>query len=176
MREVLTRRFTRLLESSNDKNKDLNTYSDKAWTTYPDLVLIDGGKGHLNTAIQVFLELGIESVPLASLAKQNEELFIPHVPEPIVLSRDSKALFLVQQTRDEAHKFAINFHRNKRSKYAFKSVMDSIPGVGPKKRSLLLSHFGSVNNIKTASIDQLSELPGINYKLARTVKRHLSPD
>ena len=174
MREVLTRRFTRLLASSNDKNKDLNTYSDKVWTTYPDLVLIDGGKGHLNTAIQVFLELGIQSIPLASIAKQNEELFIPHVPEPVVLSRDSKALFLVQQSRDEAHKFAINFHRNKRSKYALKSVMDSIPGIGPKKRSLLLSHFGSVNHIKTASIDRLTKVAGINPKLARTVKRHLN--
>ena len=178
MREVLTRRFTRLLESAQNNANDnhLNIYSDKVWTTAPDLVIIDGGKGHLNTAIQVFLELGIQSVPLASLAKENEELFIPHVQEPIVLARNSKGLFLVQQIRDEAHKFAINFHRNKRSKYALRSVMDTIPGIGPKKRSLLISHFGSVNDIKNASIDSLTKVPGITQKLASTVKRHLNPD
>ena len=112
MKEMLTRRFKRLVDKDS---------SSSSWTSDPDLVLIDGGKGHLGVALQVFLELGVTDIPLASLAKENEELFVPYMLEPIVLPRNSPALFLVQRARDEAHRFAITYHRAKRSKSTLRS-------------------------------------------------------
>ena len=126
MREVLTRRFRRLaksddgVDSNGRESGTAGTESRSAWRSVPDLVLIDGGKGHLGAALQVFLELGIDDIPLSSLAKENEELFVPQTPEPIVLPRTSQALFLVQRLRDEAHRFAVTFHRQRRSKCVFR--------------------------------------------------------
>ena len=161
MREMLTRRFKRLLDKESDST---------SWTNDPDLVLIDGGKGHLGVALQVFLELGVTDIPLASLAKENEELFVPYMQEPIILPRYSHALFLVQRARDEAHRFAITYHRAKRSKSTFKSTLDSVEGIGPQKRKALLRKFGSVRNIKAADVDQLAETEGITLKLAEKIK------
>ena len=159
MREMLSRRFKRLKEvNSIDTNpvSKATTRKDTKWTETPKLVLIDGGKGHLGAALQVFLELGINDVPLASLAKENEELFIPDFQEPIVLPRNSQGLYLVQRARDEAHRFAVTYHRKRRSKNTIRSSLDMVPGVGPKKRRQLLTKYGSVAKIRESSLEDLS--------------------
>ena len=132
MREVLTRRFKRLgktaQDGANGTAPDGDSSQDgRSWGIVPDLVLIDGGKGHLGAALQIFLELGIDYIALASLAKENEELFVPQMPEPIVLPRTSQGLFLVQRVRDEAHRFAITYHRQRRSKSSTRSAIDLVP-------------------------------------------------
>ena len=177
MREVLSRRFRRMAKSAGGPSSN---GSDKAkgsdsgsWGIVPDLVLIDGGKGHLGAALQVFLELGIDSVPLASLAKENEELFVPQVPEPIVLPRGSQGLFLVQRLRDEAHRFAVTFHRQRRSKHSVQSALDLVPGIGPKRRRMLIRKFGSVKGIREAELEEIAAVPGMTMKQARTVKNYL---
>ena len=178
MREVLTRRFKRLAKSkeapeSNGGSPRSKSSNEGAWGIIPDLVLIDGGRGHLGAALQVFLELGAEDIPLASLAKENEELFVPQVPEPIVLPRTSQALFLVQRARDEAHRFAITFHRQRRSKRSVASLMDEVPGIGPKRRRMLLRRFGSLKGVKEASIEDVAAVPGMTLKVARRLKEYL---
>ena len=147
---------------------------EDTWGIVPDLVIIDGGKGHLSAAHQVFLELGItEAVPLCSLAKEREELFLPHDSEPILLPRGSQGLFLVQRIRDEAHRFAITYHRQRRSKGSVKSALDAIAGVGPKRRRALLRKFGSVAAIKEASVTDIAGVPGMTMKLAQKIKEGL---
>ena len=178
MREVLGRRFKRMGKTdgqltTNSSSDGRDEDKDQAWQQVPDLVLIDGGKGHLGAALQVFLELGIDFIPLASLAKENEELFVPQVPEPIMLPRTSKALYLVQQLRDEAHRFAITYHRQRRSKTSVRSAVDQIPGIGPKRRRMLLQRFGSVAGIREAQLDDIVAMPGMTLSLARTVKEYL---
>ena len=179
MREVLTRRFKRLARPDENQGPNGNApeagrdSKNIAWQTVPDMVLIDGGKGHLGAALQVFLELGTEYIPLASLAKENEELFIPQTPEPIVLPRNSQALFLVQRLRDEAHRFAITYHRQRRSKRTVASAMDDVPGVGPKRRRMLLRRFGSIKRLKEAPLDDVAAVPGMTLKLARRLKDYL---
>ena len=178
MREVLTRRFKRLAKSqeaaeTSTNGHEVTSSGDRAWQAVPDLVLIDGGKGHLGAALQVFLELGTTSIPLASLAKENEELFVPQVPEPIILPRNSQGLFLVQRARDEAHRFAITFHRQRRSKGAMASAMDDVPGIGPKRRRMILRRFGSVKGVKEAAIDDIAAVPGLTVTLAQRLKGYL---
>ncbi len=176
MREVLTRRFKRMakdVDARSNGEAPTAEASEGAWATVPDLVLIDGGKGHLGAALQVFLDLGIDFIPLASLAKENEELFVPQSPEPIVLPRDSKALYLVQRARDEAHRFAITFHRERRSKGSVSSAMDSVPGIGPKRRRTLLRRFGSVKGIREAPTADIAAVPGMTLKLAQALKQYL---
>ena len=177
MREVLTRRFKRLSESRKRERENgaasRNGASANAWGVIPDLVIIDGGKGHLGAALQVFLELGIDDVPLCSLAKENEELFVPYEKDPIVLPRDSQGLFLVQRARDEAHRFAITFHRQRRSKSSVKSTLDLVPGVGPKRKKMLIRRFGSVKNIRAASLEDVASVPGMTLTVARAIKDHI---
>ena len=170
MREVLTRRFKRLAKSSD---AGAPSSDDGAWYTVPDLVLIDGGRGHLSTALQVFLEQGIDHIPLASLAKENEELFTPQVSEPIILPRGSDGLFLVQRARDEAHRFAITFHRQRRNRRTIASAMDGVQGIGPKRRRMLLRRFGSVRGVKEASLEEIAAVPGMTVKLAGRLKEYL---
>ena len=173
MREVLTRRFKRLGNAGAAEAQSENGGAEEAWETVPDLALIDGGKGHLGAALQVFLELGVESVPLASLAKENEELFVPETPDPIVLPRNSKALFLVQRARDEAHRFAITFHRQRRSKKSVASALDGVQGIGPKRRRMLLRRFGSVKGIREAPTEEIAAVPGMTATLAARLKEYL---
>ena len=175
MREVLSRRFKRMAKSTNGKptSNGASSKGADAWEAVPDLVLIDGGKGHLGAALQVFLELGIDDIPLASLAKENEELFVPQAPEPIILPRDSQGLFLVQRARDEAHRFAITFHRERRSKRSIASRLDDVDGIGPKRRRMLLRRFGSVKAIGEASLDDIAAVPGMTMKLAAKIKDQL---
>ena len=132
--------------------------------------MIDGGKGHLGVATSVFLELGINSIGLASIAKENEELFIPEMLEPILLNSRSPALHIIQNIRDEAHRFAITFHRNLRSKKSNISVLDNIPGIGPIIRNRLLKEFGSLKEIQKANINSISLVKGISKSLAKDIK------
>lgn len=174
MREMLTRRFKRLVPSNSQEPVDGSTKRvGREWVKSPDLVLIDGGKGHLGAALQVFLELGIKSIPLASLAKENEELFVPETPEPIILPKNSYGLFLVQRARDEAHRFAITYHRKRRARSTIRSSLDLVPGVGPKRRRQLLRKFGSVKNLRDASLVDIAATPGITLKIAGQIKEHL---
>ena len=174
MREMLTRRFNRMSNLSNENTAGLHKRSNQeAWTMKPDLVLIDGGKGHLGAALQVFLEMGISDVPLASLAKENEELFTPESPHSILLPKNSPGMYLVQRARDEAHRFAITYHRKRRSNQSFQSSLDLIPGIGPKKRRSLLRKYGSIKNIKDSTLEDIATTPGITLKLAEQILDHI---
>ncbi|MEP6808317.1 MAG: excinuclease ABC subunit UvrC, partial [Chloroflexota bacterium] len=146
---------------------------DAGWAL-PDLVIVDGGKGQLSAAVGAMRELEIGDVPVAGLAKRFEELYLPGRPDPIVLPRNSQGLYLVQRIRDEAHRFAITYHRSVRSKRALASVFDEIEGIGPVRRKALLKRFGSVRRLREASIDELAETPGIPRDLAERLRRHLA--
>ncbi len=177
MREMLRRRFKRLTgpdaSGSEDGRGELPVKPPGSWGILPDLVLIDGGKGHLSAAQEVLLHLGLQQIPLAALAKENEWLFVPHGPEPIVLPRQSQALYLVQRIRDEAHRFAITYHRNLRSKSSLRSALDQVTGIGPKRKRMLLRRFGSVPGIKAAAVDDIAAVPGMTRTLALRLKQTL---
>ena len=174
MREVLRRRFKRLAAAkAADNPMDVEARQEKgaSWGIVPDLVLIDGGKGHLSAALEVFLEMGLDDIPLASLAKENEWLYVPHAPEPIILPRNSQALYLVQRIRDEAHRFAITYHRNLRSKGSLRSPMDLVTGIGPKRKRTLLRRFGSLQGIREASVEDIAAVPGLTRSIAIRLKQ-----
>ena len=180
MREMLTRRFKRLSQSRRPRDDDAaqsesggKTSTKNSWGIEPDLVLIDGGKGHLGAALQVFLELGINDIPLASLAKENEELFIPMMTEGILLPRNSQGLYLVQRARDEAHRFAITYHRERRSKKSVQSGLDLVPGIGPKRKRMLIRRFGSLRGVSNASVEEIAAVPGMTLSLARSIKNYV---
>ncbi|SER47810.1 excinuclease ABC subunit UvrC [Corynebacterium cystitidis] len=139
----------------------------------PNLFIVDGGKPQVNAAQAVFDELGIVDVTLIGLAKRLEEVWVPGDDDPVILPRNSQGMYLLQQIRDEAHRFAINYHRQKRSKRMRASALDNIPGLGPTRRSDLVKHFGSVKKIREASVEDIAEAPGIGPKLAATVFEHL---
>jgi excinuclease ABC subunit C len=160
LQEVLRRRFKRG-EAASD-----------TWSIMPDLVLIDGGKGQLNAVRAIFDELKV-NVPLASLAKENEEIYIPKRPKPIVLPKSSAGLQLLQQLRDEAHRFAISYFSRLHRKKSFASVMDGIPGIGPRRKNALLRQFGSVQRIREASIDELVAAAGVSSAQAKKIKEYL---
>ncbi|MCL0094817.1 excinuclease ABC subunit UvrC [Dehalococcoidales bacterium] len=162
LQEVLKRRFKRSNASAPD-----------TWTILPDLVVIDGGKGQLNAARAVMDELEVKSVPVASLAKENEEIFIPQKKEPVVLPVNSPALHLLQQLRDEAHRFALGYHQKIRKKETLASALDTIPGIGPKRKRTLLKQFGSVQAIQEASVEDLATIRSMNKSLARRIKEYL---
>ncbi len=165
LREVLKRRFKRL------KSKDATT-SD-TWAILPDLVLIDGGRGQLNTALSVMREIGAESIPVASLAKENEEIFVPRKTKPVILPRSAPGLQLLQRLRDEAHRFALGYHHKIHKKQGFASVFDTIPGIGAKRKRALLRQFGSVRAIREAAIEELAATRSMNKSLAQKIKEYL---
>ena len=173
MEEVLLRRFNRwqaaqeLIDKPGEK-------VDQSFSLLPDLLIVDGGKGQLSRAVAVLEKFNLlDQIPVAGLAKQNEELFVPGQLNPIVLPKGSQGLFLLQRVRDEAHRFAITAHRKQRTKTGIASRLDSIAGVGPAKRKALLGKFGSIKNILNASIDDLSSIPGISESLAHSIKTQL---
>ena len=169
--EVLRRRFKKATApAEKDGLKPQDVLKAQSWKTLPDLLIVDGGKGQLNAALDVMRDLGVEHVPAAGLAKRNEELFVKDMEEPIVLPRTSQALFLVQRVRDEAHRFAVTYHRNLRGKRSVQSALDAIPGVGPKKKKALLRKFGSVKAVREADVDDIAATLGFTRKLAATVK------
>ena len=150
MEEVLTRRFKRYLDE-----RDEGAQSGKRFAYPPNLVLIDGGKGQLGAAVRVLDELGLEDIAVASLAKKFEEVYLPGESEPVRIPRDSEALYLLQQVRDEAHRFAITYHRQLRDKKMTKSVLDDVPGLGPVRKARLLKEFGSVKRLREVPEDDL---------------------
>ncbi len=179
MREVLTRRFQRYRDTLAGELHDpsqIKARSDRptAWAILPDLLLIDGGKGQLQVGMEVLREFDLEGeVPIASLAKQEEEVFLPNHSRSVYLPRRSEALYLIQRARDEAHRFANEGHRKRRSKVGVASILDSVPGVGPKRRQLLLKHFGSLDGIREASIEEIAAISGITIEVAESIKAHL---
>lgn len=180
MREVLTRRFQRYRDTLAGELHDpsqIKARSERptAWAILPDLLLIDGGKGQLAVGQEVLREFGLEGeVPLASLAKQEEEIFLPDRPQSVILPRRSEALYLVQRARDEAHRFANEGHRKRRAKVGVASILDSVPGVGPKRRQVLLKRFGSLESLREASIEEIAAVPGITSDVAESIKAHLA--
>lgn len=157
MRELLNRRYQRLV----DEKEDL-----------PDLILVDGGKGQLGVAVEVLKSLHLENIPVIGLAKEFEQVFIPQVSQPIMLPRNSDALFLLQRIRDEAHRFAVSYHRKLRSKSLEHSPLDEIKGVGSKRKMNLLRHFGDLENIKKAEVEDLIQVKGLNRNVAQNIYQY----
>jgi excinuclease ABC subunit C len=162
-REVLRRRFYRALSGEEGSAEELR------WRL-PDLVVIDGGKGQVSAAREVLDELGLSELPLAGIAKEREELFLPDRPDPIVLPASSQALYLIQRLRDEAHRFAVTYHRQLRARAQVHSVFDDMPGVGPARKRALLRVFGSARQMREATIEQIASVPGISRTLAERIK------
>ena len=176
MRQTLTRRLQRWKDETttdasqrSEKASRLRTKSDPSWALLPDLMLIDGGKGQLSVAREVLESFQLAHVvPLASLAKREEEIFMPGRPASILLPRGSQAFFLVQRVRDEAHRYGITSHRRQRNKIGLASQLDSLVGVGPARRRLLLKRFGSIEGVRAASIEALAEI--VPHKVAQSIK------
>ncbi len=158
MREVIGRYFFRIKEKEHPA---------------PDLVVVDGGKGQLSSALAELKYLGFSKQPIIALAKKLEEVFLPGATDPMNISKSSPALILLKLVRDEAHRFAITYGRKVRSKRTIKSKLDDIPGIGETKRQALLSRFGSVSKIKKLTVEELSQVKGINQKLAETILKEL---
>jgi len=173
MEEVLTRRFNRW-KAAQEVAEMPGEKTDPAFALLPDMLIIDGGKGQLSRAVSVLEHFELTGKFFtAGLAKQNEELFIPDRSEPILLPRHSQAFYLIQRVRDEAHRYAITSHRKRRDKTGIASQLDSIPGIGPSRRRALLTHFGSLQAIREASVEDIQSVPGITLKLAQTIKELL---
>jgi excinuclease ABC subunit C len=164
--EVLRRRF-RATKSGEEGSEE-----ERRWAM-PDLVIVDGGKPQVNAAKQVLDELGLHDLPLAGLAKEREELFLPGRSTPVVLPTTSSALYLVQRLRDEAHRFAITYHRALRDRRTVRSAFDDLPGVGPKRKRELLKVFGSIKRVREAPVEQIAAVPGISRALAERIKATL---
>ena len=166
-REVLRRRFYRALEAEEGVAEELR------WRL-PDLVVIDGGLGQVNVAREVLDSLGLHDMPAIGLAKEREEIFLPGINDPLLLPANSQALYLLQRLRDEAHRFAITYHRKLRAKQQTRSLLDEVPGVGPARKRALLRVFGSTKQMKGATVDQIASVPGVSRALAEKIHQGLS--
>jgi excinuclease ABC subunit C len=164
--EVLRRRF-RTVRTGEEGSEE-----ERRWAM-PDLVILDGGKGQVSAGKETLDQLGLHDLPLAGLAKEREELFLPERSDPIVLAATSPALYLVQRLRDEAHRFAITYHRGLRARRAVRSAFDDLPGVGPKRKRELLKVFGSIKRVRDAPVEQIAAVPGISRTLAERIKATL---
>jgi excinuclease ABC subunit C len=167
LHEVLGRRFKRMAGNQTE------SHDQETWAILPDLVLIDGGKGQLHAAQTAMQEVGAGQLAVASLAKENEEVFVPNRSAPIVLPRNSSGLQLLQRMRDEAHRFAVSYFTKVHKKKTFTSLLDNIPGIGPKRKHALLKQFGTVKGIKDASVEALLNVPGMTPDLIEKLKEHL---
>jgi excinuclease ABC subunit C len=181
--EVVRRRFYRYLNETNGQTNgaleakpgiDPETGRPKKFAYPPNLLVVDGAGPQANAAADVLAEMGIQDVAVIGLAKRLEEVWLPADPEPTILSRTSEALYLLQRIRDEAHRFAIAYHRKKRSKRMISSALDGIPGLGQSRKSALLKHFGSLKRLREASIDDISGVPGIGTHTAALVHSALA--
>ncbi len=170
LQEVLRRRLERL--ESAQRREDADAVGDRSFTSRPDLILIDGGKGQLSAALEVLESAGYADIPTFALAKEHEEIFAPGRSEPIVQERNSPGMFLVQRIRDEAHRFAITHHRKVRARKALTSPLDSVEGIGPARKRALLRHFGSVQAIREAAVEDIVAL-GVPERLAKRLKETL---
>jgi len=184
IQEVLKRRLVRgvqpdtgyLVDKCKTRVGDMENNSqyilpETGWTRLPSLILIDGGKGQLSAALEIIRELEV-SIPLASLAKENEDVFIPDRSSPIDIAKDSSAIYILQSARDEAHRFAINYHRKLRKKQGTNSILEDIPGIGPKRKKALLKKFGSVQAMKLASVEEIGQIDCMNLTLAKKLKEY----
>jgi excinuclease ABC subunit C len=165
LQEVLKRRFNRVALP--------DTATPDTWAIIPDLVLIDGGKGQLNAARSALKETGTDAIPIASLAKENEEVFLPERKNAVILPRNSPGLHMLQRVRDEAHRFAIAYHTRVRKKKTFTSALDSVPGIGPVRKRALLKKFGTVRAIKEAPLEELLKVSGMTRTAAEKLKENL---
>ncbi|MCJ7763640.1 MAG: excinuclease ABC subunit UvrC [Dehalococcoidales bacterium] len=165
LQEVIQRRFGHIKRDAA---------ASGSWVIMPDLILIDGGKGQLSSVVKAMHKAGADSVPVASLAKEREEIFIPQSANPISLPYTSPGLQLLQRLRDEAHRFALSYHHKVHKKQTFASALDTIPGVGPTLKRSLLRHFGSVQSIREATLEELSSAKGISRSLAQKIKEYLT--
>jgi excinuclease ABC subunit C len=164
LREAITRRLARARALTDPAEYD------PSFETLPDLMVIDGGKGQLNVAVSVLEEAGLlEAVPVISLAKKEEEIYLPGRSQPLCLAKEDPALQLLQRLRDEAHRFAVTFHRSRRQAGAHHSLIDALPGVGDKRRRAILQHFGSPDRFLAASREELESVPGLPAKVARDI-------
>jgi excinuclease ABC subunit C len=154
MKEVVGRRYRRLL---------------KEGSRLPDLILIDGGKGQLSSSLEALAEVGLKDVPVVSIAKREEHIFKPGLEDPIVLPLEAPTIKLIQRVRDEAHRFALSYHRKVRGKRMGRSTLDDIPGIGPRRKEALLRRFGSVRRIRDAGVDDLKSVEGIDETTARKI-------
>ncbi len=168
MEEVISRRFARFKDE-----RDAMAENKRRFAYPPNLVVIDGGKGQLRRAVEAMTELGIDDVTTVSLAKRMEEVFLPDRADPILIPRGSEALYLLQQIRDEAHRFALDYHRQRRGKRMTRSVLDDIPGLGPARRKKLLKIFGSVKRMREASVEDLAAVDGVPTAVAEAVHKAL---
>ncbi|HVL64507.1 MAG TPA: excinuclease ABC subunit UvrC [Actinomycetota bacterium] len=164
MGEIVRRRFARYLEEQRQDGP-----SGRRFAYPPNLVVVDGGKGQLTRAVEAMEELGIRDVATVALAKRMEEVFVPGRTDPVIIPRGSEALYLLQQIRDEAHRFAVTYHRQRRARRMTRSVLDDVPGLGPARRKKLLKEFGSVKRMRTASPEELAAVPGIPRRVAQAV-------
>jgi len=162
MAEVVSRRFARLGDVTSEEY-------DQSFASTPNLVVIDGGKGQLSAALAAMHQFDLPRVAVIALAKRAEEVFVPGRPDPIVLDPGSAGLQLLQRIRDEAHRFAVGFHRQRRGKEAQESILDALPGVGPARKRALLRHFGSPERLLAAAAEELEGVPGVPAKTGRQI-------
>jgi excinuclease ABC subunit C len=180
--EVITRRFRRYLEETERTGEldvlgereeggpiDPETGKPRKFAYPPNLVVVDGGPPQVAAAQRALDELGIDDVSLCGIAKRLEEVWLPGEEDPVILPRNSEGMYLLQRARDEAHDFAIRFHRTKRSKGMIVSELDAVPGLGPSRRTALIKHFGSVKMLKEAGAEQIAEVPGIGRRTAESI-------
>lgn len=162
MHEIISRRYRRIVEQGGTRNQ------------VPDLIIIDGGRGQLNAGLRALAQVGAEDIPTISLAESHELIFVDGRDEPIALPEDSKALLLLRRIRDEAHRFAVSYHRQLRTKRSMLSELEEIPGIGKKRLKALLTAFGSLKGVRAASVDEIAKVPGMNHKLAEKLKKALT--
>lgn len=182
MHEVITRRFRRLLdeqarselrpgdETNGPMLVDPETGRPRKFAYAPGLVVVDGGPPQVAAAQRALDELGIDDVPVCGLAKRLEEVWLPDQEDPVILARSSEGLYLLQRIRDEAHRFAINHHRSRRSKSMVESVLDDVPGLGEVRRKTLMKHFGSLKKLREATVEEIATVPGIGQRTATSIK------
>jgi excinuclease ABC subunit C len=172
MNEVLSRRMAQFV-TQRERSPHEKAY-DASFASLPQLIVIDGGKGQLSSGMKALQPFVDQGVTVVSLAKRIEEVFVPGRPSPIVMRHDSAGLQLLQRARDEAHRFAIEFHRGRRDKAMTRSVLDDLPGVGPARKRLLLSHFGTPERFLEATREELEAVPGVPGKVARDVYEYVN--
>ena len=170
MHQVISRRMKRWI---SDQNVEIGEVAGK-FAYAPNLIVVDGGAPQVAAAERALLELGITDIVVVGLAKRLEEIWLPGNPDPIILPRNSEGLYLLQRIRDEAHRFAITFHRSRRSKIMLESLLDEIDDLGPTRRAALLDRFGSVSAIRKATVDEIAKTPGIGERLAQAISAHLA--
>lgn len=176
MHQVISRRIKRLLDDRSVDAAEVAEFGGKLskFSYPPQLIVVDGGAPQVNAAARALAELGINDIALCGLAKRLEEVWMPSSPDPIILPRSSEGLYLLQRVRDEAHRFAISFHRSRRSKIMLESILDDVPQLGQVRRAALLEKFGSVAAIRKANLVDIAATPGIGIKIASIIEEHLA--